>query len=563
MARLKIGELLVKRGVIPEDKLEAVLAACRNGEKFGRAAIRLGLVDEAQVADVLAVQLGVLRFDPMSYPPDLALAEHVPTDLAFKYKTAPVARDRKLLYVGVLDPLDLAMQDSLSRATGFDVEPVLCTESELNETALNLYGKTFSESAQTVDLQDLCLEGDEDDEDSGELLSVDSLQSMAEDAPVVKAVNAILLQSWSKKASDVHLSRNADGVLLRIRIDGSLKTAPPPPNKLFTAIVSRIKLLSNLDISITRAPQDGRFSFTVKDKEIAVRTSTIPTIHGEKIVLRLHEQSSRGMGLGDLGLAEVDVARIRAALAKPHGMALATGPTGSGKTTLLYAVLRELSQPEVNCITLEDPVESRIDDVTQIQLNTKAGMTFASGLKSILRQDPDVILVGEIRDPETAAISVKAAMTGHKVLSTLHTNTACQAVGRLADMAVDPFLIASTLTAIAGQRLVKRLCVECREAYPASTDVALRLVGQTVPLTLFKGRGCRLCENSGYRGRLGVYSILAVDDAVREHIIRGASAMDIEREAIRSGSMRSLKTDAADKVLWGDTSFEQFIRSAY
>jgi type IV pilus assembly protein PilB len=370
--------------------------------------------------------------------------------------------------------------------------------------------------------------------------------------------NWLLFQGVEKSASDIHLSLEQNEVKLRLRIDGELRDIQSPPKQLFLPLVSRLKLLSGLDISVSKIPQDGRFSYRVKNQEVNVRTSTIPTIYGEKVVLRLHVQKGFGLTLGDLDLDERERAKIERECIRPNGMLLATGPTGSGKTTLLYAILSRLNNPDINIITLEDPVESRLEGVTQIQLNRKAGMTFASGLRSILRQDPDIILVGEIRDNETARIAIDAAMTGHKVLSTLHTNDAPGAVTRFIELGVDPFTLCSTLQLVIAQRLVRKICPHCIEDYPAPDNAMQEMGLPDAPLHFFRGRGCPRCDGAGFKGRLGVFEILEINEAMQSYIQQGLSSSAIKQRVVESGHMRTLSMDARDKVLRGRTTFEEY-----
>ena len=568
--RQRIGELLVAAGCLAKEDLDRVLEEQgRTPLKLGQLLLQKGLVKETHLADVLSRQLRMARYAEADFRPDRALAARVPQDMAARHGLVPLERRGGILWVAMRDPTDLLALDEVVRVTGLDVEPAICTERELAALARLVYGAEFAAAATPFDIEDIDVEGeasrDGDAHDATAAFSADSLASMAEDAPVVKMVNHILVQAQARKASDIHLSKEQDRIVLRLRIDGQLVDAPAPKAKFFLPLVSRLKLLSNLDISVSRVPQDGRFTFTVQGREIGVRTSTIPTIYGEKVVMRLHEQHQGGLELDHLGLVDVARARLEHAILKPHGIILATGPTGSGKTTLLYAVLRRIKRPGINIITLEDPVESRVEDITQIQLNSRAGMTFASGLRSILRQDPDVIMVGEIRDNETAAIAIKSSMTGHKVISTLHTNDAPGALTRLFEMGVDPFLVSSCLQAVVAQRLVRRLCPDCLEAYEAPSEQA-RHISPSLngsSLHFFRGTGCWKCDHAGFKGRLGVYEVLEVDALVQEHILRKASSYEVKEACVAAGTLRTLRMDAGEKVLTGQTSFEEFVSVAY
>jgi len=381
---------------------------------------------------------------------------------------------------------------------------------------------------------------------------------MAQEAPVVRLVNSILAQAVREGASDIHISPEAKTVQLRFRIDGKLHEVPSPPRSMILPIISRLKILSNMDISVTRVPQDGRFTVRMENREINVRSSVIPTIHGENAVLRLLDMSSKVYTLEELGMSDQDRIKIETVVDRPYGMILSTGPTGSGKTTSLYAILQRVNQPDINIITLEDPVEYRVEKIRQTQLNRKAGMTFASGLRSILRQDPDVIMVGEIRDAETAGIATQAALTGHRVLSTVHTNDAAGAITRLIDMGIEPFLVSSVLLVSFAQRLVRTICPYCRERYQPPR-VALEAWGldNLENPNFQRGTGCPQCLNTGYRGRTGIFEILVIDDEIQEMVIQNSTAQEITRYARNAGKLSTLKDDAMDKVARGVTTLEE------
>ena len=381
---------------------------------------------------------------------------------------------------------------------------------------------------------------------------------MAGEAPIVILVNSIFAQAVREGASDVHVSPQKNSIQVRFRIDGKLHEVPSPPKTLFWPIIARIKILANMDITVTRVPQDGRFTLRMENKEINIRVSSIPTIHGENVVLRLLDTSSGIYALDLLGMVNADIERVRSMIGKPYGMILTTGPTGCGKSTSLYSILNELNRPDSNIMTLEDPVEYRMENIRQIQLNRKAGMTFASGLRSILRQDPDIIMVGEIRDAETAAIAVQAAQTGHRVLSTVHTNDAVGAITRFIDMGIEPFLLSSTLLVSIAQRLVRTVCPYCREPYnPPEKILASWGLENWESANFQRGRGCNQCFNTGYKGRTGLYEVLVIDEMIQDLIIKKKSAQDIVRKAVDSGNLKTLKYDAGNKVLKGITTLEE------
>ncbi|MFA5324128.1 MAG: GspE/PulE family protein, partial [Smithella sp.] len=389
---------------------------------------------------------------------------------------------------------------------------------------------------------------------------ITSLQDQAGEALVVRLTNSLFAQAVRNKASDIHISPRQNTVQLRYRIDGKLIEMPSPPKSVFLSVIARIKILANMDITVSRVPQDGRFTMKTENKEINVRASSLPTIHGENLVLRLLDMSAGIYTLDSLGMDPQDMAKIESMCLKPYGMILSTGPTGSGKSTSLYAILNAINKPDINIVTLEDPVEYRVNDIRQVQLNTKAGMTFASGLRSILRQDPDVIMVGEIRDAETAAVSVQAAQTGHRVLSTVHTNDAAGVVTRFIDMGIEPFLIASVLMVSFAQRLVRTVCPYCKEPYnpPENALVAFGITAQEAQNANFqKGKGCTQCNNTGYKGRTGVFEVLLIDEMIQDMIVGQRPSPEITRAAIASGKLKTLQKDAAQKVIKGITTLQE------
>ncbi len=515
-------------------------------------------LSETQLIDLLASQLKLDKYSAEKYPQDLSLQKLIDAETAQQYRIVPLKKQGRILLVATNDPSDIRVQDAIRHHTNMDVEPVICTEQQLNSLAQGMYGTTFSVHEMITSMDGM--EADSQADDTSDDLDVSSsAQDMAHEAPVIKLVNSILMQAVREKTSDVHISPEKDRIQLRFRIDGQLKEFPAPPKSYFFPIVSRIKLLAGMDISVTRVPQDGRFTFRYSNTEVSVRASALPTIYGENMVLRLLQQSSgKALTLEDLGLDEKEKDKFVRAVQKPYGMVLATGPTGSGKSTLLYSLLRRVNTPNINIITLEDPVEYRQPGIRQVQLNRRAGMTFASGLKSILRQDPNVIMVGEIRDEETATISIESALTGHLLLSTLHANTACGAVTRFVEMGIEPFLVASTLLVVGAQRLVRRICPHCIETYEAPLEAMSALGLKPVKGTPFlRGKGCYQCNDTGYLGRCGIYEILDVTNPIKDLIIKNVSMHELEQEAVRLGVLRTLKMDAADKVLKGYTTLEE------
>lgn len=556
MARKKLGEILIERGLLTEEQLkEALVEHKKDGLKLGKFLVRRGIVNEHQIVDLLSGQLKIEKYHPDLYPLDTGLAETIPFDAAQRHQVMPLRKKGRLLTIALTDPLDISSLDSIAVLSGSEVEPVICTESELNQLHNSLYGMHSGLTGIMEGMQ-IDIEAGKTEEGTEEV-RVGLLQDMADEAPVIRLANSIFAQAIRAGASDIHISPQKDKVQLRYRIDGRLHDMPPPPKSMFLPIVVRIKIQAMMDITVSRLPQDGRFTLRMDRKEVNVRVSSIPTIYGENLVLRLLDMGAGVYTLDRLGMAAGERESMEAVINKPYGMILSTGPTGSGKSTSLYSILSEINKPDINIITLEDPVEYRIDNIRQVQLNRKAGMTFASGLRSVLRQDPDVIMVGEIRDAETAAISVQAAQTGHRVLSTIHTNDAVGAITRLIDMGIEPFLISSVLLVSFAQRLVRTVCPYCKESYRPS-EKAISSWGIDCKDADFKrGKGCHQCMNTGYKGRTGVFEVLVNDAMVQEMIMDRRPAQEIKREAIAAGKLRTLKEDAAEKILHGVTTIEE------
>jgi type IV pilus assembly protein PilB len=561
--RKKLGEMLVEAKLLTDDQLrQALTDHKKTGLKLGKYLIQQGTLTEYQIIDVLSQQLKIEKYHPDKYPVDITLVQIVPSDIAQRYQVAPLKKKGHLLTVAMIDPVDINAQDAIEMLTNHEVEPVVCTERELNQLIGQVYGMQSGLGGVLESIEELKIDSGADaDTVAGPAtddLQVSSLQGMAEEAPIVRLVNSIISQAVREGASDIHLSPQLKNVQVRFRIDGRLHDVPAPPKPMFLPIISRIKILANMDIATSRIPQDGRFTVKMENKEINVRVSSIPTIYGENLVLRLLDMGAGVYSLDRLGMSRDDKDKIDSIINKPYGMILSTGPTGSGKSTSLYAIIKEINRPDIHIITLEDPVEYRVERVRQVQLNRKAGMTFASGLRSILRQDPDVIMVGEIRDGETAGIAVQAALTGHRVLSTVHTNDSAGAITRLIDMGIEPFLVSSVLLVSFAQRLVRTICTYCKEPYKPNPKVMDAWGLNGVKEGQFqRGRGCPACMGTGYRGRTGIFEILLNDDMVQDMILRGASAQEINRAAKQAGRLRSLKEDAVIKVLNGVTTLEE------
>ncbi len=553
----KLGELLVENSLLTEEQLSQALSAHKkSGVKLGQYLTRQGIVQESQVIDLLSNQLKIDQYRPDQFPVDIDLAILIPSDFAQKNQVVPIKKRGRLLTVALTDPLDINTLDAIEITTDSEVEPVICTEREFNQLFNTLYGAQtgLSTVLDTIESEEL----DQEKEAAQQDIQVSTLQDMAVEAPVIRLVNSIFSQAIREGASDIHISPQQNNISLRFRIDGRLYEVPSPPKSLGLPISARLKILAGMDITVTRMPQDGRFTLKMENREINVRVSSMPTIYGENMVLRLLDMRTGIYSLNRLGMSDDDRAKIESMSNKPYGMILSTGPTGSGKSTSLYSILNEINRPDIHIITLEDPVEYRVNNIRQVQLNRKAGMTFASGLRSILRQDPDVIMVGEIRDSETASIAVQAALTGHRLFSTVHTNDASGAITRFIDMGIEPFLISSILLVSFAQRLVRTICPYCKEPYqPPRKALEAWGLQNASNANFMRGKGCYQCLNTGYKGRTGVFEVLVNDDLIQEMILRKESSQDITRAAVAAGKLRTLKEDAAAKVLAGITTLEE------
>jgi len=549
--RRKIGEILTAQGLITKEQLdEGLLQQKQVKKRIGQILIDLGYLTEADVYSALGDQLGVPYVSLSFYSVDPSVINLIGEQFARQYKVMPLFRICNSLTLGMDDPLNLGVIDQVVRATGLEVEPSICSAQDIEQAIDHYYGTT-GEMEEVVQVLGA--------EEKEEAVDTYSLAAQASDAPIVKLVNLLLAQAVKERASDIHIEPEETMLRVRFRIDGIMREIYTQPKKLQGAIISRMKIMSNLDIAERRVPQDGRIQMMVEGKPIDLRVSTLPTVYGENIVMRILDKSNLRVKLDDLGFGVME-GRVRGMLERPNGLILVTGPTGSGKTTTLYSALNEVSKMDKNTITLEDPIEYRLPLIRQSQVNVKAGMTFAAGLRSILRQDPDIVMVGEIRDAETAKIAVEAAMTGHLVLSTLHTNDAPGALPRLVDMNVEPFLVATATAGVLAQRLVRRICVSCKTAYepPESILKAIGLEGKGT--FLYKGEGCRVCSGSGFKGRLGIYEVLVINEEIRDLVIQTASADKIRRAAMDDG-MLTLRQDGVKKALEGLTTIEEVMRA--
>jgi type IV pilus assembly protein PilB len=549
-------------GALTEAQLQTALAGQKkSGLKLGQYLVQSGLLKENVIIDSVSRQLRIDRYTPDKHPYEDRIDTFLAEELAQRYRLVPLSKRGHLLLIAMTDPMDINALDAVEIATNLEVEPVICSENDYELLFSAIYGRgeqgkdLFGDMAD--DEYDITTQtGGEEKED----IAIDALHDQASQAPVIRMVNSILSQAVREHASDVHISPEKDSIQLRFRVDGKLRLIPAPPKASFLPLVSRLKIMGNMDIAVSKIPQDGRFTFITQRREFNVRASSLPTVHGENIVLRLLERNAHGLNLGELGLSNADRAKVEAAVIKPYGLIVAAGPTGSGKSTSLYALLKHINTPDINIVTLEDPVEYRIPTVRQVQLNRKAGMTFASGLRSILRQDPDVVLVGEVRDSETAEIAVQAGLTGHRVLTTLHTNDAATAITRLIEMGIQPYLVSTVLLASVSQRLLRKNCPHCIESYTPRKDLlmAFGISAELLPKFNFqRGTGCRTCHQTGYSGRMAIYEVLQVDEMVQDMITRGATAKDIAKACVQARTMRTLKADALAKVARGLTTLEE------
>ena len=548
-----IVEVLLERKLVtPEQLAKAIELHKSQGTRVDRALVELGSLGEDALLAVLSEQLGMPLIDLSLVTIDVEILRQMPPKLVYRKRLLPIARNNGTLTVATSDPFDLYAFDEVRLLTGLEIQPVLASSEEIDKVIKAHYGlggDTIDQMMSTDDLEVVGEQGENED------------LEMAQEASVIKLVNEIFLEAVSERATDIHIEPYENDLDVRYRIDGVLHKASLPPQirHFQAAIISRIKIMANLNIAEKRLPQDGRIKLQTGGKQIDVRVSVIPMLFGEGIVMRLLDKSNVVITLPQLGMDQDTFAIFKGLIARPHGIILVTGPTGSGKTTTLYAALKAIVSPEIKVLTVEDPVEYHLDGLNQIQVQSQIGMTFARGLRAILRHDPDVVMIGEIRDVETAEAAIQAALTGHLVFSTLHTNDACSSATRLLDMGVEPFLVTSTVEAAMAQRLVRTICVECKEAYapdPEKLPADLKLEPGAM---LYRGAGCRRCRGTGYRGRMGLFELMVTTDAVREKIMARASAGDI-LTAARSSGLRLLREDGWVKVRQGVTTPEEVIR---
>ena len=560
---MEAGDVLLKRGLLDERQLALARQAQGEGQRLDEVAVEMGLITEEAALTALGAEMGLDYVDLSDAHVDLGLLKQFPTRLIYRQSLFPIERRNGTLVVATSDPFDLYSLDDLSVATGLNIEPVLASRAEIGK----LIKAHLGVGSETID--GLIAKTADDGVELLEAIETDGseLSEMAQEASVVRLVNEILLEAIELRASDVHLESQGSGLRVRYRIDGLLHQQPTPPeiNRFQAAIISRLKIMAHLNIAEKRMPQDGRIKLKVKGREVDVRVSVIPMIHGEGIVMRLLDKSSMEFSLQKIGMDEDQYQTFKELIQMPHGILLVTGPTGSGKTTTLYSALLEIKDSDTKIITTEDPVEYQLEGINQIQVHAKVGLTFAASLRSILRHDPDIVLVGEIRDLETAENAIQASLTGHLVFSTLHTNDAAGAYTRLVDMGVEPFLVASTVEAVMAQRLVRRLCNECKQPFePKPEEVPPDFpLGEMVKSgqPIYRATGCRACRHVGYRGRMGIYELLVTTESVRQLAHDRASSWKLKQAAMNDG-MRTLRQDGWQKVLSGRTTVEEVVRVA-
>jgi type IV pilus assembly protein PilB len=564
----RLGEILVRDSVISQDQLKQALDyQKKEGGRLGTCLVKLGIVSDEDITAVLSRQYGVPSINLKFYEVDPSVIKLIPQETAVRYQIVPLSRVGSTLTIAMTDPTNVFAMDDIKFMTGFNVEPVVASETAIVEAIGKFYGAV--ESVEELDkvMKDLAgeeaaLELTQEEAD----MDLASLEKAAEEAPIIKLVNLILTDAVKRGASDIHVEPYEKEYRVRFRIDGVMQQVMAPPLKLKDAITSRIKIMSKLDISEKRLPQDGRIMIKYqkdgKKKELDFRVSTVPTLFGEKIVMRLLDKENLRLDMTKLGFEKESLDKFLRAILRPYGMVLVTGPTGSGKTNTLYSSVARLNTPDTNIMTAEDPVEFQLPGINQVQMKDQIGLNFASALRAFLRQDPNIILVGEIRDFETAEIAVKAALTGHLVLSTLHTNDAPSTISRLMNMGIEPFLVATSVNLIAAQRLVRRVCAQCKEPMQI-TPQALVDAGYTADeakgTTIYHGRGCGTCNNTGYKGRVALYEVMDVTDDLKELILVGASALELKKKALETG-MITLRKSGLIKVAAGMTTLEEVVR---
>ena len=568
LRKKEVEDLLIENGLITERQLSrAKDQADKSGDEVTKVLVNMGFVTDKDITEMKGIQLNVEFVDLDNIDLNPEIVKSIPDNLAKRYNVIAIDLVDNKIKLAMSEPDNILAIDDIRLVTGYDIEPVIASESSLKKIINTQFGSTeianVEDTVKDISAADF---GDmEVDDNAEEEVSLDEMRQLVDEAPIVRVVNLIISQAINDKSSDIHIEPDAKSVRVRYRVDGVLHEVMQPPKHIQAPMVSRIKIMSNLDIAERRIPQDGKIHLKHDGREYDLRVSTLPCVHGEKVVMRILDRGSVMIGLGKLGFYPEIQAQLESMVDKPYGMVLVTGPTGSGKSTTLYSVLNRLNTIGVNIMTVEDPVEYQIAGINQVQQNNKAGLTFASALRSFLRQDPDIIMVGEIRDGETATIAVESALTGHLVLSTLHTNDSAGAVTRLIEMRIEPFLCSSSLICVLAQRLARTICPNCKEAYipPMESIRKFGLAAYTdSEITFYKGRGCDTCKMSGYKGRTGIHELLVMSDRIRSLVLQRCSTAEIRQCAIEEG-MKTMPDDGLRKVLDGITTIEECLRVVF
>jgi type IV pilus assembly protein PilB len=566
---VRLGEILVKESLITQDQLSKALEFQRsNGGKLGSCLTKMGFITDDDITGVLSRQYGVPSINLKYYEIDPIVIKLIPQDTALRYQVIPLSRVGSVLTIAMTDPTNVFAMDDIKFMTGFNVEPVVASESAIGDAISRFYGGAAGNHEELSNLMKDLVDEDQELELAAEVAELDTatLEKAAEEAPIIKLVNLILTDSVKRGASDIHIEPYELEMRVRFRVDGQLQTVMSPPLRLKDAITSRLKIMAKLDIAEKRLPQDGRIMIKYradgKKKELDFRVSTVPTLYGEKIVMRLLDKENLRLDMTKLGFEQESLTKFERNIFRPYGMVLVTGPTGSGKTNTLYSSVSSLNKVDTNIMTAEDPVEFQLAGINQVQMKDQIGLNFAAALRAFLRQDPNIILVGEIRDFETAEIAVKAALTGHLVLSTLHTNDAPSTISRLMNMGIEPFLVATSVNLICAQRLVRRICQNCKVELEVP-EQALIDAGYTLEeaktTKIYHGKGCNVCNKGGYKGRTGLYEVMEINDELRELILVGASALELKKKAVEQG-MITLRRSGLTKVALGQTTMEEVVR---
>ena len=564
--RDRLVDILINGKLVTEDQLNAALEIQKKiGGSLGKILIWEGFISQKDLMVAMSRQLNIPPIDLSKYKIDKSIISLIPDRIVKQYSIMPISKIGNVLTIAMSDPLNIFAIDDIKSITSYQIQPIIATEADIKEAINSYYGRETQDIAKmledTGEPATLELEREED-----EKVDVSEVVEESQKAPIVKIVNLILNEAMKRRASDIHIEPREKALRVRYRVDGNLQDAFILPKKNQNAIIARLKIMSKMDITETRVPQDGRFKINFENKDIDFRVSVLPITFGGKIVMRALDKSSLNIGLDKMGFLPGPLATFKVALARPYGMILVTGPTGSGKSTTLYSIINQMNTPDRNIITLEDPVEYELDGITQIHARPEIGLTFVSGLKSVLRQSPDVVMVGEIRDAETADIAIKASLTGQLILSTLHTNDSAGAITRLIDMGVEPFLVASSLILSSAQRLMRRICTQCKEEVDVPKNVLERIgfspedIEKRKIKTFYKGKGCSRCNKTGYYGRFGILEALLIDDTIRDMIMKKGSGDEIKNYAIKKLEMKTLRENALENCVNGVTTLEEALR---